>query len=133
MAHYSGKNGRVTSEATVIDGAMNWNVDSEADALDATDYADAGVSDYVPGNSRWSGSFELNFDDSQDISADPPNVNVGEIVALELFISHVTDLKLTGNAEITGVSVTTPQADLVTVTVNFQGKGALTKDFVPTP
>jgi len=133
MAHKTGKNGQVTSEATVVAGCDNWSLDTEGDVVETTDYESAGVKDFIPANIGWSGSFELNYDTAQDIANDPPNINEGEVVALELFIDHVAGAKLSGDAIITGTTTTVPQPDKIRITVTYQGTGALAKVYVPVP
>src|SRR3989304_7837044 len=58
----SGKAGQVDAASEVL-GIKSWTLDYTADALEATDFDDAGVKAYIIGGSGWSGSFE-GFKDS---------------------------------------------------------------------
>ena len=126
MAHLHGKDGDVKSGATSLLGIDTWTVDTEADVLEVTDFQSAGKKEFIPGNTGWSGTFEGNIDNTQDITASPPDLVAGKIVALELILDSA--MKLTGDAIVQTVSITTPQADKIRYTVTFQGTGTLTQD-----
>lgn len=136
MAHITGVKGKVEAGVTIVAGVTSWTIDTEGDVLETTDFDSDGVKDFIAGNTGWSGTFEAIFDTAQDISADPPNLNEGQMIALKLLLDDTiapAEMSVSGSAIITGVSITTPQADKITYTVTFQGTGTLTKDFSSSP
>jgi len=129
--HITGVEGKVTSEAQEILGIDNWSADLSADSIEVTDYQSDGWKEKIAGNKECTGTFEGNWETAQDISSDPPNLNEGEIVTLELFVEDTTApiQKLTFDALITNVNIAVPQSDKVRLTVTFESTGVVTKEF----
>jgi len=130
MAHLSGKAGNVYSTTAggtltgevVVAGMKSWTIDYTSDALEATDFADAGLKTYIAGLSGWSGSFEGNKDGA-------PGLTPGTSYVLDLRESATTTQKYTGTALITGMHGTASVDGIVGLSYDFQGSGTLT---VPT-
>lgn len=127
--HITGVEGQVTSNALEVLGIDNWAADLSADSIEVTDYQSDGWKEKIAGNKECTGTFEGNWETTQDISQDPPGLEEGAIVTLELFVQDTTlpVQKLTFDALITNVALAVPQADKVRFTVTFESTGVVTK------
>lgn len=124
MAHLAGKAGAVFTgtagdgdEAEVGD-CKSWSLDYTVDALETTDFEDAGVRSYIPGCSGWSGSFEQVKDGAP--------TTIGSLVKIQLKESDTATQKWEGDAILTGVHPSVSFDGVVTYTYDFQGSGTLT-------
>lgn len=118
MAEVAGKSGSITCTGLTA-GVKAWTLNLVGDALETTDYADAGVRTYIVGPKGWTGSCEVNWDTANTIRE-------GDTIdALVFSIVGATE-KYTGEAIVTGVSVSSDALGLVTMSVTFQGSGACT-------
>jgi len=129
--HITGVEGQVSSEAQVVMGIDHWSADLSADSIETTDFDDAGWKTRIAGNRECVGTFEGNWDTDDDISADPPNLNEGQIVTLKLEIQDTTlPLQyLSFDALIQNVNIDVTQADKVRFTVSFESTGEVTRVF----
>jgi len=129
--HITGVEGQVSSGAAPVLGIDNWSADLSADSIETTDFDSDGWKDRIAGNKECTGTFEGNWDTAQDISADPPALNEGEIVTLKLEIQDTTlPLQyLEFDALITNVNITVPEENKVRFTVSFESVGAVTRVF----
>jgi len=116
MSHVAGKNGYVDT-GSAVSGIKSWTLDYNSDALETTDFADAGVKSYIIGGSGWSGTFE-GFKDGA------PQTLAGSSVTLKLY--EDATYFWTGTAFITGISATTAHDGIVSYSYTYQGTGALT-------
>jgi predicted secreted protein len=116
MSHVAGKNGYVDTGSTVA-GIKSWTLDYNSDALETTDFADAGVKSYIIGGSGWSGTFEGYKDGA-------PQGLAGAAVTLSLYEDNT--YLWTGSAYITGISANTSADGIVSYSYTFQGTGSLT-------
>jgi predicted secreted protein len=116
MAHVAGKAGYVDT-GSAVSGIKSWTLDYTSDALETTDFADAGVKSYIIGGSGWSGSFEGYKDGA-------PQGLAGASVTLSLYEDNT--YLWTGTAFITGVHATTSHDGIVSYSYDFRGTGALT-------
>jgi predicted secreted protein len=116
MAHISGKSGQVDT-GSAVSGIKSWTLDYNADTLETTDFADAGVKTYIVGGSGWSGSFEGYKDGVPQ--------TVGGSVTLKLY-EVAAGAFWTGTALITGCSAGAAIDGVVSYSYTFQGTGALT-------
>ena len=131
MAHITGVEGAVLSNAIEVLGIDSWSADLAADSVEVTDYQSDGWKEKISGNKECTGTFEGDWDTSQDISADPPDLNEGDIVSLKLEIQD-TSLPLQNlefDALVTNVNIAVPQADKVRFTVTFESTGPVVKTF----
>ena len=119
MAHLAGKSGYVDTGSAVA-GIKSWTLDYTSDALETTDFADAGVKSYIVGGKGWSGSFE-GFKEGveQILTADAASP-----VALKLY--EDATYYWGGNAIITGVHSSTSHDGIVSVSYDYVGIAALT-------
>ena len=118
MAEISGKLGSITCDG-LTKGVKSWSLDLVGDALETTDYEDAGIRTYIVGCSGWTGSCEINWDTANTIT-------VGDVIeALEFSIVGTTET-YDGEAIVTGISVSSSFDGIVTASISFQGSGACT-------
>ncbi len=117
MAHLAGKSGYVDT-GSAVSGIKSWTLDYITDALETTDFADAGVKSYIVGGSGWSGSFE-------GYKEGAPQTE-GGAVTLKLYESATAYwYSAASGALITGTHVSVAQDGVVSVSYDFQGTGAL--------
>uniref|UniRef100_A0A6M3LGX8 Putative tail protein n=1 Tax=viral metagenome TaxID=1070528 RepID=A0A6M3LGX8_9ZZZZ len=119
MAHLAGKSGYVDTGSAVA-GIKSWSIDYTSDALETTDFADAGVKSYIVGGKGWSGSFEGYKDGVEQILT----VSAASPVTLKLY--EDATYYWTGSAIITGVHSSASHDGIVSVSYDFVGVAALT-------
>ncbi len=117
MAHRAGFAGSVQAPG-VIAGIKSWTLDYTVEALNTTDFADAGVSEFIPGITQWSGSFE-------GFKEGVPIAGLHTQVALILDETQTAQEEWTGNAILTSISPNTEHDNIVSYSYTFQGTGAL--------
>ena len=100
-----------------IAGINTWSLDYTSDALETTDFATAGVKEYIIGGSGWSGSF-AGYKEGAPLS-------MGEIYGIEVAESATTTQMYLGNIIITGVHPSVGFDGVVSINYDFQGTGAL--------
>jgi len=103
--------------AKTIAGINTWSLDYTSDALEATDFANAGVKAYIVGGSGWSGSF-AGYKDGVPLS-------IGEIYGVELAESATTTQMWLGNIIITAIHPSVGADGIVSYSYDFQGTGSL--------
>jgi len=101
-----------------IAGIKSWSLDYTTDAIETTDFEDAGVRSYIAGASNWSGSFE-GYKEGAPLS-------IGSQYGVELAESATVTQMWLGNAIITGVHASVSFDGVVGYSYDFQGTGALT-------
>jgi len=117
MSEVAGYGGSITCTGLVA-GVKSWNLNLVGDALETTDYEDAGVRTYAVGLKGWTGSCEANWDVANHA------LDVGDLIEDLIFTIVATTTKYTGAfAIVTGISVSSPVEGLVTMSVTFQGSG----------
>ena len=119
MAHRAGTAGQVDSPAAVT-GIKSWSLEYTVAMLNTTDFADAGVSSFIPGITEWSGSFE-GFKDGT-----PQALTTGASVTLKLYETQQANEFWTGECFINAVRPSTDHDGIVSYTYDFQGTGVLT-------
>jgi predicted secreted protein len=124
MAAKSGKSGTASfGAAAEYDAKFRaWTLDVTQAALDVTTFEDSGLRVVVPGISQWSGSGEGFVDASTDVDL------ITALVSVTLDDSQVTtfgQVRYTGNAIITSISYGSAADGTATVSVTFDGSGAL--------
>ena len=100
-----------------IAGINTWSLDYTSDALESTDFYDAGVKSYIVGGSGWSGSF-AGYKDGAPLS-------IGEQYGIELAESATTTQMWLGTIFITGVHPSVGYDGVVSYSYDFQGTGNL--------
>jgi len=100
-----------------VDGIQSWTIDSVADVIETTDFADDGARSYIPSLTSWSGSFE-GLKDGAPLS-------IGSEVYLLLGESGTAYQGWLGKAIITAVHPSVAFDGAVTYSYDFQGTGAI--------
>ena len=118
MAEVAGKTGSITCTGLTA-GVKSWSLNLVGDALETTDYSDVGVRTYIVGALGWTGSCEINWDTANTIT-------VGDVIAALVFSIVGATEKYTGEAIVTGISVSSSFDGVVTASITFQGSGACT-------
>jgi len=120
MAKIAGKSGFVGigDSASRVVGVNQWAIDYTADMLETTDFSASGVATYIPGVSRWSGTFS-GYKDGV-----PQTLGVTDSVSIFLAESQV--INWSGIAYISGVHPNTNFDGIVSYAYDFQGTAALT-------
>jgi len=119
MAHLSGKAGYVYT-ASAVSGIKSWTLDYTSDALETTDFYDAGIKSYIVGGKGWSGSFEGYKEGIEQILT----ADAASPVALKLY--EDATYFWGGNAIITGVHSSAAHDGIVSVSYDFVGIAGLT-------
>jgi len=119
MAHLAGKAGYVDTGSAVA-GIKSWTLDYTSDALETTDFADAGVKSYIVGGKGWSGSFEGYKEGQEQILT----ASAASPITLSLYESATA--YWTGSAIITGVHSSTSHDGIVSVAYDYVGVAGLT-------
>jgi len=119
MAKIAGLSGYV-GVSTAVAGINQWSLDYTADMLETTDFSASGVAAYIPGVSRWSGTFSGYKDGA------PQGLGVTAAVSLVLAESASTDQRWSGLAYISGIHPTTNFDGVVGYAYDFQGTASLT-------
>jgi hypothetical protein len=114
MAKSAGRFGYVGA-STAIAGINQWSLDYTVDMLETTDFAASGVAAYIPGVSRWSGSFS-GFKDGT-----PQALASSAVVNLCLSPTSASTTAYQGTAFISGVHPTTNHDGIVSYNYDFQG------------
>ncbi len=100
-----------------IDGIKSWNLEYTSVGLNTTDFGSSGVSDFIPGITEWSGSFE-GYKDGVPLG-------IGAKVYLVLGETSVGSQCWLGKAIITAARPVTDHDGLVGYSYDFQGTAAL--------
>lgn len=119
MAHLAGKDGKVDTGSAVA-GIKSWTLDYTSDALETTDFADAGVKSYIVGGKGWSGTFEGYKDGVEQILT----ADAASPITLKLYEDGT--YYWTGSAIITGVHSSASHDGIVSVSYDYVGVGGLT-------
>ena len=119
MAHLAGKSGYVDT-GSAVSGIKSWSIDYTSDALETTDFADAGVKSYIVGGKGWSGSFEGYKEGVEQILT----ADAASPVTLKLY--EDATYYWTGSAIITGVHSSASHDGIVSVSYDFVGIAGLT-------
>ena len=86
--------------------------------------------EYIPTNRNWSGSFSGSFDYADAAQKSIVSQLIGSGTGAKLSCVFVTNsaLSLKGDIIVTSVALGASHADKVTLSVNFQGTGALASE-----
>lgn len=117
MTKLAGKNGYINISSSVVLGINQWSLDHTVDMLETTDFSASGIAAYIPGVSRWSGSFS-GYKDGVPLALGTATVS------LKLAESAATNWQ--GSALISGIHVTTNHDGVVSYGYDFTGTGPIT-------
>lgn len=120
MSEVAGYGGSITC-TNLTAGVKSWKLDLKADALETTDYSNAGVRAYeVVGLTGWSGSCEVNWDYTNK------SLVIGAIITTLVFTIVSGKTYSGATAIVTGISVGSTVEGLTSMSVTFQGSGIMT-------
>lgn len=119
MAKLAGRSGYVGASIAIA-GINQWALDYTVDMLETTDFSASGVASYIPGVSRWSGTFSGYKDGA------PTGLGVSAAVSIVLAESATTGERWEGLAYISGVHPSNNYDGVVSYAYDFQGTAALT-------
>ena len=119
MAHKSGKTGSVDIGGAIA-GIKDWDLSYEMEPLDTTDFADVGVTSYIPGITKASGSF------SGYKEGVPQALTTGAAVAVVLNETDQANEEWQFNAFITKCGAKVSFDGLVEYSYDFVVTGAVT-------
>ena len=125
----AGKNGKVVigAEATKkVVGIKNWSLELSLDTLETTALGDD-WKNYITGLKEWSASSEGDYEvpvDEQGQAALQKAFLDGTTVTVKLYVDEKN--YYTGEAYINSLSIEDPVDDVVSISIEFTGTGALT-------
>ena len=122
----TGKDGGVYIGTNKVAELSNWSLDLGADTPETTNFDSAGWKQFIAGLKEWSGSAEGNWkmgDTSGQKAIQDAWLNG---VALNLEFRLNATNKYVGSALVTSIGVETPVDDKISISIEFQGTGALT-------
>jgi hypothetical protein len=137
MAILKGKDGTVKLANVLQDGSAgtslvsSWNVSIETDTLETTAMGTGGWKTFEGSLQSWTGTVELLFSDDDDsISYDteagtPDTTGYINGAAVAVILTDGGGNTYTGSAIVTSATVDVSPADLVTLTLDLTGTGAL--------
>jgi len=127
MTYYSGKDGTLTYNGTLVAKVSNWNISTTVDTLDATALTESDRT-FVPGIRSTSGSATVFYYDSSPVSllqrvVKTTAVTESDILAIKLG----WDTKfIQGNCIITSAELSCAVGEVMQANIQFQFTGALT-------
>ena len=121
MSKVHGKASSVTFTGLTV-GDAGYTITDNADVAEVTDHADgaAGFKKYLAGLRDWEVTITGLFDDT------PNTAKAGDEATLTVFMTGSGNLKFSGNAILTGHTVTGDVNSAITDEWTFKGNGALT-------
>ncbi|MCM1296237.1 MAG: phage tail protein [Muribaculaceae bacterium] len=125
----AGKNGKVVVGATAskkVVGIKNWSLELSLDTLETTALGDD-WKNYITGLKEWSASSEGDYEvpvDSEGQKALQDAFLNGTTVTVKLYVDEKNHYE--GEAYINSLSIEDPVDDVVSISIEFTGTGALT-------
>lgn len=123
MAVLKGKDGSISAGLNNLANITSFTINEEADTLETTAMGNAGYKTFVGSLKSWSGTVEAVFDDTDSA------VVVGSAITLTVVVDDGSSnqVQYSGSCIVTSRSVEVGVADLVTVSFDVTGSGALTE------
>lgn len=125
----AGKNGKVVigeSETKKVVGIKNWSLELSLDTLETTALGDD-WKNYITGLKEWSASSEGDYEVPVDADGQQALQDAflnGTTVTVKLYVDGTNYYK--GEAFINSLSIEDPVDDVVSISIEFTGTGALT-------
>lgn len=124
----AGKNGKVvlgSSSSGKVVGIKNWSLELSLDTLETTALGDDWKK-YISGLKEWTASSEGDYGVPTDTTGQQALQTAflnGEVVTLKLYVDDKN--YYTGEAFISSLSIEDPVDDVVSISIEFTGNGAL--------
>ncbi len=127
MAIQNGTLIKLYDGTTVIALLTSSDMNLTREMLDATNKDSANWKEVQPGLKSWTFSGEIFHDPAQAYNIDDlfTKWNDGTAITMKLSSEIATQTKWTGTVYISNIALSTPANQLSTVTVDFEGSGAL--------
>ena len=125
MSKFAGNKGYVGA-STAIAGINQWSMDYTVDMLETTDFSASGVGSYIPGVSRWSGTFSGYKDGTPKALGTSAAVDLWLIESATAAVASSEAKMWRGNAYIAGVHPTVNFDGIVSYSYDFTGTGSVT-------
>jgi len=125
MAGTAGKKGKVMLGVNAVSALNNWSLELGLDTLETTAFGDE-WKNFIAGLKEWSASAEGAYNVHTDTDGQAALQNAflnGTEVDLKLYVNSTNYYG--GQAIISSLSVEDPVDDIVTISIEFQGNGAL--------
>ena len=124
MATHHGQEGVVTVAGTAVGELTSFTLETTGDVIEDTELSD-GTKSFVAGRTSFSGTLEMNFDET---NTEQEALLAGASISFVLLPEGNTagDASYTGTGLVTGMSINNAMDAIVSRTVTFQGTGALT-------
>ena len=124
MAIVHGKEGVIKAGGSVISDVTGFGLETTGDVVETTALGES-VKSFTTGTTSFSGSIDVNFNRADSVQN---TLLAGSQIAFILYPEGATsgDRTYTGSGIVTGMSVNNSLDSMVTKSVTFQGKGALT-------
>ncbi len=119
MGKTSGQYGFVGTSVAIA-GINQWSLDYTVDMLETTDFSASGVASYIPGVSRWSGTFS-GFKDGA-----PKGLGTSATTNLVLSETSASTTAWQGTACISGIHPTVNHDGIVSYSYDFTGSATVT-------
>ena len=119
MAKIAGRSGFVAvgDSASRVVGVNQWALDYTVDMLETTDFSASGIAAYIPGVSRWSGTFSGYKDGAPQ--------TLGMANSVSIFLAESASTNWSGIAYISGIHPSTNHDGIVSYAYDFQGTASL--------
>lgn len=119
MAKVAGRSGFVGigDSASRVLGINQWSIDYTVDMLETTDFSASGVASYIPGVSRWAGTFSGYKDGAPQ--------GLGVTNSVSIFLAESAATNWSGLAFISGIHPATNHDGVVSYAYDFQGTAGL--------
>ena len=124
MTKFSGAKGYVGA-STAIAGINQWSLDYTVDMMETSDFSASGVASYLPGVSRWSGTFS-GYKDGAPKALGTSSVNLWLVESASAAAASSEAKVWKGTAYLNGVHPSVNFDGIVNYAYDFTGDGALT-------
>lgn len=121
----------VAAPGTVAGGFFNWEMDTSGNPADVTDFQDAGTKSFIPGDAEWKLTAERFFL-TTDTTANSPDAWLNNVKFLRFFTKYVGSptggnpaYYYEGTAMLNSYKPLTSKGDVIKVSLEFQGIGAI--------
>lgn len=123
---FSGNEGIAKAESTTL-CITQWQFTDAVQAIDTTNACQSGYTSVIAGSRKGTGSMTFHYDAEQSPWADPPDLNAGSKIHIELFLENSSGPKIDlPVAMITNLQVTSAVNGVVSCVANFENDGVYT-------
>lgn len=99
-----------------VAGAYNWTMERSGDTPESTDYASAGVKEYIAGNTGWTATAERHWE-----TGDLFTPNTTYVARFYVYLAATGSAYYEGETILSRTTIAGPQNEKINETLNFQG------------